>query len=502
MKRFSGPPVPALLLAFLSGLAWSLCFGKEPRTALAFVALAPFLLALGARRPLLLGWAFGFAYWLGSASWVVGTVRVFGGLHPALAILCLILMSLYLGSYFALYGALAAGPWKRGGLVALLGLPALWVAVEWLREYLFGGFPWNLGAYAWVELPGMLPLSAWIGAHGVSFLVVFANACLALAFARGRWALVGVGLLLPLTLVAMAGRWSFGPEEEMPVRELRILQPNFPISNGEDGAYWRNYQALIERSREACDREGTLLLWPESATWPFDYGRAEHLRRDLEDLAARGCQVVFNSATFEGEEIYNSALLVGRDGLLDRYDKRRLVPWGEHVPLSDLLPFVDSLARNAGNMTPGKQLELLSWGDEEIGMSICYEVVFPGAVAEQTRRGATFLATVTNDAWYGDTSAPWQHFRAARFRAAENRRPMLRSAITGVSGWIDSRGAVVRSLGVGEEGTLRVQIKGSRHLSPYTRAPWLVPLLSTLLAAFAIFRARRLVSSNPEVGVS
>jgi apolipoprotein N-acyltransferase len=124
-------------------------------------------------------------------------------------------------------------------------------------------------------------------------------------------------------------------------------------------------------------------------------------------------------------------------------------------------------------------------------MAICYEVVFPGPVAEQTRAGATVLATVTNDAWYGDSSAPWQHFRAARFRAAENRRPLVRAALTGVSGVIGPLGEVRSRLGVGERGVLRARIAPRGELSPFARAPWAVPLASLLAAAFVIVRRWR-----------
>ena len=139
-----------------------------------------------------------------------------------------------------------------------------------------------------------------------------------------------------------------------------------------------------------------------------------------------------------------------------------------------------------------KRQEVLPWGDEKLGMSICYEVVFPAEVADLVRAGATVLVTITNDAWYGDTSAPWQHFRAARFRAAESRRPLLRAAITGVSAWVDPDGSVREELGVNQEGIIRARVLGQRGLTPFSRCPWLVPFLCTILAgaAFGVYFAR------------
>jgi apolipoprotein N-acyltransferase len=147
---------------------------------------------------------------------------------------------------------------------------------------------------------------------------------------------------------------------------------------------------------------------------------------------------------------------------------------------------MDKLARDAGEFRPADQRVLLPWSGEKIGMAICYEVVFPAEVSELVRKGATLLISVTNDAWYGDTSAPWQHFRAARFRAAENRRPLLRAAITGVSAYVAPDGSVRDELGVNQEGVLRLRVLGERDLTPYARLPWLVPALCTVLAAAAV----------------
>jgi apolipoprotein N-acyltransferase len=152
---------------------------------------------------------------------------------------------------------------------------------------------------------------------------------------------------------------------------------------------------------------------------------------------------------------------------------------------------MDKLARNAGDFLAAERLTLLPWGGERIGMAICYEVVYPAEVADLARAGATLLVTITNDAWYGDTAAPWQHFRAARFRAAENRRPLLRAAITGVSALVAPDGSVQAQIGVFKEGVIRGWVIGRTRLTPYARLPWLFPLLSTAVAAFAVYLSRR-----------
>lgn len=485
-------------VAVLGGLLWAACFGRQSSLWLPWIGLAPLFWLAGSRRPFLFGWLHGAAYWLGATPWVIHTLENFGGMPWLLAVVLLLAMALYLGLYQALFVALAAPVWRRGGGWVWLGLPALWVAVEWLRTHLFGGFPWNLAAYSWVDFGGALPLAAWVGAFGVSWLVAWAGLGVAVAWRYRRWQLAAVGWLVPLTLLPMAGRWSHPTQgaSGQAMQEVRIVQPNSPLGSSDPAVYWQQYRRLIELSERACNASQPLLVWPESAAWPHRFGLSAALQNDLERLAVQGCEVIFSSASEAADgALYNSSLLFATDGTVARYDKRQLVPFGEFVPFADVLPFIGTLAREAGGFSPGREVGLMPWRGEQIGMAICYEVIFAEAVAEQVRAGATLLATITNDAWYGDTAAPWQHFRAARFRAAETRRPLMRAALTGVSGLIDARGAVMQQLGVGEEGVLAARIAGSTELSPYVRWPWLVPGLAVLLGlgawVAALVAARR-----------
>ena len=483
-------------LAAVGGWIWSLHFGETGLRIAPWVAMAPLVLLAALPRAGLLGWTWGTAAWLASVPWIVPTLVEYGQLPKALAAVLVLLLSAYLGGYAGLF-AWAGRRWLlRSPSSALLGLPALWVLLEWVRGWLFGGFPWNLAGYAWVEVPGALPLSAWIGAFGISWLVVFANTGVALAVLRRSWRPAALTLLLPVTLLAIGGRWGSGEPDFLPTASpFVLLQPNIPNRTELGPEEWRavqeEYSGLIEATREACARPGTLVIWPESAIWPFTYTGHEPLRRDLAELTASGCGVLFNT-TFETDgEYFNSALLVGgTGGDPARYDKRHLVPWGEYVPLASVLPFMDSLARNAGDYQAAEELRLLPWGEERLGMAICYEIVFPGEVAESVREGATVLVTVTNDAWYGDSDAPWQHFRAARFRAAEMRRPLLRAAITGVSGIVAPDGRVVEQLGVFEEGRLAGAIRGRTDLSPYARWSWAVPWVMVVLVGMGWWRSR------------
>jgi len=511
------------LFAALSGVAWGLAFGRQPWSLGSWLVLAPLFVCLGApfgsRGVTLLGFVHGLAAWLAAIPWIAPTLETFGGMATWLAGLCLLLLAGYLAAFHALFALVGRRLWHAAvagtdrpaagtqgvvaGVTALVALPATWVAFEWLRTHLFGGFPWNLAAYAWLGVPGALPLSAWIGAYGVSYLLVLANAGVALAVVARRsprrWSWAAAGLLLPLAALAVGGRWGDGGAVSDGARfasaaqrgaPVVLLQPDIPNAVQPNWAEIRaNYGRVLEMSEEACT-PGALVVWPESAAWPYSFTEDAGFRADVTNLTATGgCSLLFNSVyPSDDGRYFNSAFVVSPNGASARYDKRKLVPFGEYVPFAGLFAFVDKLSRNAGEFRAAERLALLPWRDERLGVdlrlgpAICYEITFPGQVAETVRAGAGVLLTITNDAWYGDTAAPWQHYAAARFRAAENRRPLLRAAITGVSAVVAADGGEVARLDPFTQGTIRSRVVGGEGLSPYTRVPWLVPLLCTWVA--------------------
>lgn len=503
----SSPALRTSIVAAASGAAWGLCFGRVALPWLACVALVPLLLHVAEARSAASAAGFGFLQalvgWIVSVPWIVATVVHFGGLPQVVGIVLLLAMCSILASWTALFALLArrllgagtgnaeAGSVGAGFLAWCVVLPALWTVLEWARGHAPGflGFPWNLAGYAWVDTPGALPLTAWIGTYGVSFLVVAVNGGVALARRRRRWEPLAWSWLTAALLLALAARWSL--PERRPTwqeRDVVVVQPNQDIEAKDNSTTWQGYERLRTLSRAECRGGGRLLVWPESAAWPFTWDASPHLRDDLLDLASRGCAVILNTPVPApgGMSYYNSALLVTVDGAEQRYDKRRLVPWGEYVPLEDVFSFVGTLARQAGRFARGESMRLLEWEGERLGVSICFESIFPEHVAEQVRAGASLLVTISNDAWYGDSSAPYQLFRAARFRAAENRRAQLRAALTGISGLIGPRGEVLSKLALGDVGTLETRFAGREELTPFSRRPWLVPLVCVLLVGLAL----------------
>ncbi|MFQ5525314.1 MAG: apolipoprotein N-acyltransferase [Thermoanaerobaculia bacterium] len=482
-------------LAFAAGALWAFCFGREPLAVAPWFALVPLLLLWSSGGNASIGWFHGLGFWMAGISWIPATLRTFGSLPGWMAAAALVLLAGYLGTYHAAFSWLGARLWRRGGVLDLAAVPALWVALEVVRTHVFTGFPWNLAGYSAAALPGALDATAWVGSYGLSAIVVATNLAVARSIQRRAWAPAVWTCLSVLLFFGVSGRLAEAPSESGSPRAVTILQPNIAnLTEWDPQAAEANYRRVFELSTDAC-HPGELLVWPESAAWPYAYRPGSRLQRDIAALVRSGCTLLFNSPFELDGSYYNAALLKspgGSAGELDgRYDKQHLVPFGEYVPLGHWLPFLERIARAAGDFAPGPSPGNLSWRGESLGAAICFEVTFPGEVAAKVGAGATVLVTVTNDAWYGDTWAPWQHLRAAQFRAAENRRPLLRSAITGVSAVIGPRGQLLQTLGVDQEGTISASVVGGSAETFYTRAPWAVSVLAFALVAFVIFRESR-----------
>ena len=495
-------------LSVVGGVWWAFCFDERPGLLVPVAATVPLLLIVEmVRKPgrrLWLGWLHGTVAWLVAVPWIASTLTLYGGLPSVASASLLTLLALYLGLYHGLFCWLAGPALARRDVLSLLLVPAVWVSLEWVRGLGPSGFPWNLLGYAWVDVPGALDLTRWVGSHGLSGLVVAFGLAL-LGLADGKTRRFGAGAVAVVVVLLGVARWTnpeWPPRAASPL-EVRLQQPNIHMETVEmqqESAGVRltriqtNYQSLLAFSRLSCE-PGTLVVWPESAGWPYELERDAAFARDVEDLVAGGCSLLFNSTRRFGsgdeEGAYNSAyLLTPSEGAAERqiYDKMHLVPFGEYVPLGRFLPRLRQLARNTGSYSPGNEVRLLDYGDVRLGVSICFEIVFPAQVAARVRRGASVLVTMTNDSWYGRTWAPYQHLRPARFRAAENSRPLIRAAITGISAVINHRGEIELRAPIDEVYGLDTPVFPLDRMTLFSRAPLLVPLLCLALAAFAILR--------------
>jgi len=484
----------ALALA-LPGLAWFPLLLLFPPLLLEAVNRA------GSWRSALgLGWLAGSVHWLVAVTWVVPVMHDYGGLHLIAAVLCLIVMAGLLGLSWA------ATAWLTRIAPTPLQvwlMPAAWCAIEASRQLPPYAFPWNTTATAVAGQPWALAsLPVW-GATGLAWALTMAGSGLwgvARPAARRSGALA---VTAAAGLVALLSALAPQPAPHGEPLTLAVLQPDTALEEKWDPAFRAEIVERVWRlTEQAADAGAEVVLWPESAV-PMTLEGDPTYRAQLVDLArGRELTLVLNSLASTASGGYtNSAFVVSPSGVSPvRYDKVRLVPFGEYVPALFRIAFTESLVREVPSFTAGRAVRTLP-ARAELGMSICYEIVFADLVTAQVRQGATVLGTITNDGWYGFSWAPEQHLAHAMLRAAENRRWVVRAALTGISALVNPRGEVVQRLELGESGFLVADVQPCVGLTP--RARWgdwwgfVCGLASAAIIAWARVRVRRMRTRRP-----
>jgi apolipoprotein N-acyltransferase len=481
--------------------------GSFPRygyAAIAWIALAPLLVALTepvplrTRRAFLLGLVTGLGYFAGTVYWTPAVVQTFGGLNWPLAVGAGSLLVAYLALFPALFAVITARLCARFGPLALLLSPAVWVATELLRRWVLGGFPWVLLGYSQAGVLPVVQAASLVGVYGLSAEVVLASAAVVLAVrARGRLRVAApVSIALAIGALALWGQWRIQDgalaREGTPVR-VGLIQGNIPQAQKWDQA--RASQILgtyLALTQQAASRGATLVVWPESST-PFlfehDAGGNTAIRNAVRMF---GISLLFGSDQYEPgtpARFYNSAFLLAPDGRTAAvYRKMHLVPFGEFVPLKRLLFFVGPLVQAVSDFSPGEDAVVMPVGENRLSTAICYEVVYPDLIAEFVARGSQLLTTITNDAWYGQSSAPYQHFWQAVVRSVEQGRYLVRAANTGISGIVDPYGRVQAMSPIFEQQVVMGEARYLNGRTVYARTgdafAWACALL-TLLAWLA-----------------
>jgi apolipoprotein N-acyltransferase len=459
----------AAALGAVSALAYA-PFYVWPIFFLSFPALVVLIDGTQARRAWLeaaiVGWAFGVGYFFVGLHWVGFAFVVDAERHAWLLPFVAVLFPGGLALFFGLAAGLARLRWSSGwARVALLG--ASLSAVEWLRGHILTGLPWNLPGYAWSGFDAMFQTASLYGIYGLSLVTLVAVLSpAAMVNADGRasrlqWPpYVSAGILLALLVFG----WVRLPSEPVPDVEnvaLRIVQPNVP-----QGEKWkpdlleRNWKLLIDLTREPGLETRTLVLWPEAAP-PFflleEPAGREVIAQVLPDKANLLTGVVRIERNGEARRYFNSMAAISGDGrAVGVYDKAHLVPFGEYLPLYQVLePLgVTKITGGSEGYSSGAGVRTMSIpGTPSFGPLICYEVIFPGKVVEPGKRPA-WLMTLTDDSWFGPWTGPYQHLGIAKVRAAEEGLPIVRAASTGISAVIDPFGRVTASLGLDRSGIL------------------------------------------------
>ena len=521
--------VTSILPALLSGVLLAASFAPVGLSILAWVAFVPLFISLerasqdseGAfKRVVVTGFAFGVIFFLATVYWVVNSMYNFGGVPIIVSIGVMLLMVVYLSVYPALFcvGFYFTRPLSPA--VRVLFIPSLWVPLEWLRGVLFTGFPWVLAGYSQANHPLLIQTADLFGVYGIGFVILSVNTAIYLAL-RSRVGLPVGGAETGLTQVApvivslllfgftiIYGVVALGAVEER-ISGWKKINAAVAQGNINQSVKWDPkhaektvdiYKRLSLRAASAGDVE--LIVWPETSV-PFYLAKERALSRKVLGTAPEaGASILTGSPHYEFKDrnplYFNSAFLISTSGTITgRYDKIKLVPFGEYVPLNKILFFIKKLTVGIGDFTPGPGPNPIDFNGSTLGVLICFESVFPDIAGAQLGNGAGLLAVITNDGWFGRTSAPYQHFDKAVMRAVEGRVYVLRSANTGISGVIDPLGRVIEKTALFTEDVINARV-GIREgpLTFYTRYPWVLPALTIVFSAavllFVFVRRRAL----------
>jgi apolipoprotein N-acyltransferase len=503
------PRQAGLRLALLSGLLLWLAhppFGLFP---LAWFALIPLLLSVArakhARQALWRGYVFGWAflgttwYWIGltinawTGSWI-GWIAWFG-------------LTLILAGWYALWAGLAWRMIRRTeGIPRIVGLAAWWVVMEWARTLGTLTMPWAQLSYSQYKLPALFPFVDMTGAYGLSFLILLVNAAIAeqllsrnapqsfrtLQFAGGTCALfLLIGLLHPVNITS--GRTV----------PIAAMQGNFPmITRPEEmPAIMETFRELTQQAEQNAVQKPELYVWSESAA-PDDALNNFTVRTFLQSLSDTHNAAILTGTRSEDSQTHaptnSAALFVPQTQTPLRYDKVQLVPFGEFIPFRGVFPTAVSQAFEffEKDVESGRAGDTLRNGDLILGAFICYESMYPNYAARMSLAGANVLVTQSNDAWFQSRAAMEQHLSAVVFRAAENRKWVVRSTTNGITAFLDERGRIVKELDKHKAGFLIESVPLRPGTTLYARfGDWFV-LVCGALTVFTLFASRNAQGSE------
>ena len=476
-------------LLVVAGLVGALSFPRTDWWLFAWVWLAPALCCALARPPrgaLADGWLAGTVFFVALLRWLDYTFRSYSEIPWPLGWLPIGLLAAYCGLYTG--SVVAAVAWLRpriGAGWALGMVPVLWVAGEWIRGHLMGGFPWGLMGYSQHgELP-VIQIAELAGVYGVSLLIVAVNAALAALVGLGwRRAWPGALTAAGLVVASLAFGSNVLEQDDRTDREqpssvaVAVIQPSIEQSIKWDPSHNDQVLAIHERlTRDADASHPALIVWPETAAAiflradPALLARLTALSGTLETPLLIGS---VDRAPGPRGKFLNSAFLLDGQGISAKYDKIHLVPFGEYIPLGWLIGFIRSWAEFISDFDAGKTTTVFHLRGAPFGTVICYEAIFPELFREFVAAGASFMVNITNDAWFGRTSGPWQHLATLPLRAVEHRVAIARAANTGVSAFVEPSGRVSELLPLFERGLLHHRVVLRTRTTLYTRlGDWL-----------------------------
>jgi apolipoprotein N-acyltransferase len=483
-------PIPARFLpvglALLSGSLLFLSFPRWELYLLAWIAFVPLFFSIRKQslpKSFFLGWVAGVVYFAGTLSWVTISMHNYGKIPWIISYLLMLLLVSYLAAYVGLFSALLRfTAQRRNGLILLLA-PPLWTTLEWMRGHLLTGFPWADLAYSQYRFLPIIQIADIGSVYAVAFVMLLVNAgvflVLQAAWTEKRMAFRELAIVSSAVLLTLA-YGTFRLSQPMGLNQtvsVAVIQGNIEQDKKWDKEFRDQTVQTYKRLTLSALQTGSrpeLVVWPESAV-PFFYATEPGYQAEFIRLTQKEkFYLLFGSPAFEPAAagkvaLLNSAYLLSPvTQAASRYDKMHLVPFGEYVPLSSLLFFVNKLVEGIGEFIPGRQATVMDAASAKVGTVICFEVIFPEVVRQFIQNGATIMTTITNDAWFGDSAAPHQHFSMVAFRAIENRVPFARAANTGISGFIDAHGNITKRTPLFVEAALTEALRPGFRTTLYT----------------------------------
>jgi len=462
--RKSIPPLPEISLIIGSALLTILSFPNFDLWFLAWIGLVPLLLVVArstsSRRAFIAGWLWGTIFFYGTCWWLTYPMIHFGRISPWFAYPLFLVPIIFVALFPAAACGLTARVINQFGSWAIIITPLIWVSFEWLR-YAITGQLWNALGYSQAFHPILIQSARWGGVYLVSFALVLSNIAIATLIVTRRL-MLAIDCLFLATVILTLSSGLFSPradrERLVPASVVIAVQPNVPMDVAGDTA---EMDQLLQRhfvlSQAALNDSGRgkpattstanlprLIIWPESPM-NFSYSRDPHLREVVGNFARENhTSVLLNSlepATGDGDQ--NSAVMTNEQGeIVARYDKIRLMPFGEYVPLPRWLPGASSVRSIVGEFKPGSSYTLMPLGALRAGVFICIEAAHPGIARNFTNEGADVLINISNDGYLGPTPVMRQHLSNAIFRAVENDRDLIRVTNTGITAHINANGVV------------------------------------------------------------
>ena len=479
----------ALILSLLCGTMMPYAFAPYHWVFLALLGFGGWLFFTiqQPKHAFKLGWAFGFGWFGGGGWWLADTFQVYGHLPYAIGLMAVAVLGLILGLFFAIWGwGMLKLSQSHADILWLF--PVIGVLEEWLRTYIFTGLPWTAIGNLAVDTP----FSSWlsiVGSYGTTFVLLLFTSAITLLFstATRKHGIIGVLICIPIFVLS--------PQidvPEQPSHTVALIQPNVPQDQKWDAAFLQDTMFTLTRlSEQASDTD--LIIWPEAAV-PMYLSHAPAWNTWLKNqVISWNTPLIFGGLKYDPKSKKSkNGLYLDADGKSARrfVGKHHLVPFGEYVP--SWLPWLGKMVPDIGDFEQAQDNGILTLGEQRFGSIICYESIFSDEAAARVSLGANVLIVVTNDAWYDQSPAAWQHLQASQVRAIETGRYVLRATNTGVTAIISPDGNIQATMPWWQAGFVRAHYQPLTHTTSYQQwgdKPILIIVFLGL--GFGLFRFNR-----------